>query len=77
MNNFIFDFVSYSEFNNRFQMAYELHSMLICGVSMMTGEKVMPAYGGGSESFLNNVITPIYHVVHEVPFYFEKNTFQL
>ncbi|KAM7498543.1 hypothetical protein LguiA_022957 [Lonicera macranthoides] len=47
-------------------MAYELHSMLICAVSLMTGENVMPAYGGGSESFLNNVITPIYHVIHEL-----------
>ena len=77
MNNLIFDFVGYSEFNNLFQMAYELHSMLICSVSLMTGERVMPAYGGGSESFLNNVITPIYDVIREVPFLVQKNTFQL
>lgn len=47
-------------------MAYELHGMLIGAVSMTTGEKVMPAYGGGSESFLNNVVTPIYKVILEV-----------
>ncbi|KAF7112669.1 hypothetical protein RHSIM_RhsimUnG0205500 [Rhododendron simsii] len=46
-------------------MAYELHGMLIGAVSMTTGEKVMPAYGGGSESFLNNVVTPIYKVILE------------
>ncbi|KAK2976918.1 hypothetical protein RJ640_006426, partial [Escallonia rubra] len=48
-----------------FQMAYELHSMLIGDISIMTGEKVMPAYGGGPESFLNNVVTPIYSVIYE------------
>ncbi|KAF2314466.1 hypothetical protein GH714_026752 [Hevea brasiliensis] len=37
-----------------FQMAYELHGMLTGDVSLITGEKVMPAYGGGFESFLNN-----------------------
>ncbi|KAK3013532.1 hypothetical protein RJ639_008355 [Escallonia herrerae] len=46
-------------------MAYELHSMLIGDISIMTGEKVMPAYGGGPESFLNNVVTPIYSVIYE------------
>ncbi|KAI8557989.1 hypothetical protein RHMOL_Rhmol04G0054100 [Rhododendron molle] len=46
-------------------MAYELHGMLIGAVSMTTGEKVMPAYGGGSESFLNNIVTPIYKVILE------------
>ncbi|KAH7844337.1 hypothetical protein Vadar_026931 [Vaccinium darrowii] len=46
-------------------MAYELHGMLTGAVSMTTGEKVVPAYGGGSESFLNNVVTPIYTVVYE------------
>ncbi|XP_031116196.1 putative callose synthase 8 isoform X1 [Ipomoea triloba] len=44
-------------------MAYELHSMLIDAVSMTTGEKFMPAYGGGYESFLNNVVSPIYEVI--------------
>ncbi|XAR56395.1 1,3-beta-glucan synthase [Bertholletia excelsa] len=46
-------------------MAYEMHSMLNGDVSMTTGEKVMPAYGGARESFLNNVITPIYRVIYE------------
>ncbi|CAK9177255.1 unnamed protein product [Ilex paraguariensis] len=46
-------------------MAYELHSMLICAVSKTTGEKVMPAYGGGPESFLTNIVTPLYGVIHE------------
>lgn len=49
-----------------FQMAYELHSLLIDAVSMMTGEKVMPAYGGESESFLNNIVFPVYKVIQEV-----------
>ncbi|KAK3027298.1 hypothetical protein RJ639_041119 [Escallonia herrerae] len=48
-----------------FQMAYELHGMLIGDISIMTGEKVMPAYGGGPESFLNNVVTPFYSVIYE------------
>ncbi|XP_059662797.1 putative callose synthase 8 [Cornus florida] len=46
-------------------MAYELHSMLIGAVSMTTREKVMPAYRGESESFLNEVVSPIYRVIQE------------
>lgn len=49
-------------------MAYELHGMLTGAVSTTTWEKVMPAYGGGYESFLNNVVTPIYEVIKEVVF---------
>lgn len=47
-------------------MAYELHSMLIGAVSMTTGEKLMPAYQGNSESFLNNVVSPVYDVIYKV-----------
>ncbi|XP_019101818.1 PREDICTED: putative callose synthase 8 isoform X3 [Camelina sativa] len=46
-------------------MAYELHGVLTGAVSMITGEKVMPAYGVGHESFLANVVTPIYRVVEK------------
>ncbi|KAF3442292.1 hypothetical protein FNV43_RR16208 [Rhamnella rubrinervis] len=46
-------------------MAYELHSMLTGAVSVTTWEKVMPAYGGGPESFLNSVVTPIYRAIKE------------
>ncbi|XP_039040472.1 putative callose synthase 8 isoform X1 [Hibiscus syriacus] len=46
-------------------MAYELHGMLTGAVSMTTGETVMPAYGGSHESFLSNVVTPIYKVIYE------------
>ncbi|CAH9091019.1 unnamed protein product, partial [Cuscuta epithymum] len=46
-------------------MSYELHSMLVDAVSMTTGQKVMPAYGGGYESFLKNVVSPIYEVIKE------------
>ncbi|PON83360.1 Glycosyl transferase [Trema orientale] len=46
-------------------MASELHGMLTGAVDPTTWEKVMPAYGGGSESFLNNVVTPIYTVIRE------------
>lgn len=49
-----------------FQMAYELHSMLIDAVNMTTGEKVMPAYGGEPESFLNNIVFELYKVIQEV-----------
>ncbi|RVW84865.1 putative callose synthase 8 [Vitis vinifera] len=35
-------------------MAYELHGMLTGAVSSTTWEKVLPAYGGQPESFLNN-----------------------
>ncbi|XP_042489726.1 putative callose synthase 8 isoform X2 [Macadamia integrifolia] len=45
-------------------MAYELHGVL-CGHVTPTGEKVKPAYGEESESFLKNVITPIYRVIYE------------
>lgn len=48
-------------------MAYELHGMLTGDVSATTGEKVMPAYGGGFESFLKNIVTPMYRVIYEVP----------
>lgn len=47
-------------------MACELHGMLTGEVNPTTWEKVMPAYGGGSESFLKNVVTPIYKVIKEV-----------
>ena len=47
-------------------MAYELHGMLTGAVSSTTWEKVMPAYGGEPESFLKNVVTPIYRVIDEV-----------
>lgn len=46
-------------------MAYELYGVLTGAVSLNTGEKVFPAYGGGSESFLENVVTPIYRVIYE------------
>lgn len=49
-----------------FQMAYELHGMLTGAVSSTTWEKVLPAYGGQPESFLNNVVTPIYRVIYKV-----------
>ncbi|KAK4355329.1 hypothetical protein RND71_024300 [Anisodus tanguticus] len=48
------------------KMAYELHSMLTGAVSMTTGEKVMPAYQGDSESFLNNVVFPVYEVIPKI-----------
>ncbi|GAV78689.1 Glucan_synthase domain-containing protein/FKS1_dom1 domain-containing protein [Cephalotus follicularis] len=46
-------------------MAHELHGMLAGAVSLTTWEKALPAYGGGFESFLNNVVTPIYRVISE------------
>ncbi|KAK6229181.1 hypothetical protein SCA6_018132 [Theobroma cacao] len=46
-------------------MACELHGMLTGAVSMTTGDTVMPAYGGSRESFLSNVVTPIYRVIYE------------
>ncbi|WMV39602.1 hypothetical protein MTR67_032987 [Solanum verrucosum] len=49
----------------KFKMAYELHSMLTGAISMTTGEKVMPAYQGDSESFLNNVVFPVYDVINK------------
>lgn len=45
-------------------MAYELHGILT-GVTSPTLEAI-PAYGGGPESFLNNVVTPIYRVICDV-----------
>ncbi|XP_028551898.1 putative callose synthase 8 isoform X3 [Dendrobium catenatum] len=46
-------------------MAYELYGVLSGAVCLNTGKKVVPAYGGPNESFLGNVITPIYKVINE------------
>ncbi|KAK3152612.1 hypothetical protein QOZ80_2BG0161290 [Eleusine coracana subsp. coracana] len=46
-------------------MSYELYGVLSGSVSLITGEKVRPAYGGDEESFLNHVVTPIYNVIYE------------
>lgn len=54
------------------QMAYELHGVLAGDVSMITGEKVVPAYRGVShETFLEKVVTPIYKVIEKVIFLFD------
>lgn len=47
-------------------MVYELHGVLSGAISLTTWEKVMPAYGGEPESFLNDVVTPIYEVIRKV-----------
>ncbi|KAK8913562.1 putative callose synthase 8 [Platanthera zijinensis] len=46
-------------------MAYELYGVLSSAVSLNTGEKVIPTYGGRNESFLENIVTPIYKVIYE------------
>ncbi|XP_023756013.1 putative callose synthase 8 [Lactuca sativa] len=46
-------------------MAYDMHSMLMGATILSTDGTFTPAYGGGPESFLNNVITPIYEVIRE------------
>lgn len=51
-------------------MSYELYGVLSGAVSLITGEKVRPAYGGDDESFLNNVVRPIYIVILEVHIFF-------
>lgn len=48
------------------KMAYEMHGVLSGAISLTTWEKVMPAYGGEPESFLKNVVTPIYTVIKDV-----------
>jgi len=47
-------------------MSYELYGVLSGAVSLITEEKVRPAYGGDDESFLNNVVKPIYNVIFQV-----------
>lgn len=47
-------------------MAYELSGVLAGSISLNTGEKVVPACGGEPESFLRNVVTPLYTVISEV-----------
>ncbi|XP_057949634.1 putative callose synthase 8 isoform X1 [Malania oleifera] len=47
------------------QMAYDLHGILTRAIIMTTWANVQPAYGGGPESFLNSVITPLYRVIYE------------
>jgi asparagine synthetase A len=49
-------------------MSYEMHGVLSGAISLTTWEKVMPAYGNEPESFLNNVVTPIYNVLKKVLF---------
>ncbi|KAJ7949087.1 Callose synthase [Quillaja saponaria] len=46
-------------------MAFELYGVLEGNVSPMTGEPVKPAYGGGAESFLMNVVKPIYDTLNK------------
>ncbi|KAL4198845.1 hypothetical protein AMTRI_Chr03g48090 [Amborella trichopoda] len=48
-------------------MAYELQGVLSGTISLLTGEKVVPAsvHGGGPEAFLDNIVTPIYRVIYE------------
>ncbi|KAK9085808.1 hypothetical protein Sjap_026219 [Stephania japonica] len=46
-------------------MAYELYGILSGAVDPITGEQVRPANGGGSESFLSNVVTPVYKVIYK------------
>jgi callose synthase len=46
-------------------MSYELYGVLSGAVSLITGEKVRPAYGGDDESFLKKVVTPIYKEIYE------------
>jgi callose synthase len=46
-------------------MSYELYGVLSGAVSLITGEKVRPAYGGDDESFLNDVVKPIYNVIFQ------------
>jgi callose synthase len=50
------------------KMSYEMHGVLSGAISLTTWEKVMPAYGNEPESFLNNVVTPIYNVIKKVLF---------
>ncbi|KAK9088625.1 hypothetical protein Scep_027707 [Stephania cephalantha] len=46
-------------------MAYELYGILSGAEDPITGEQVRPANGGGSESFLSNVVTPVYKVIYK------------
>lgn len=49
-------------------MAFELYGMLGGSVNPLTGEHIKPAYGGDTEAFLRNVITPIYNTIATVRF---------
>ncbi|KAK3036584.1 hypothetical protein RJ639_031201, partial [Escallonia herrerae] len=46
-------------------MAFEMYHMLAGSVSPLTGENIMPAYGGEDEAFLNKVVTPIYKTIEK------------
>nr|GEV30185.1 putative callose synthase 8 [Tanacetum cinerariifolium] len=45
-------------------MAYDLHSMLMGATILSPGETFTPTYGG-PESFLNNIVCPIYDVIRK------------
>ncbi|KAI3712125.1 hypothetical protein L1987_70674 [Smallanthus sonchifolius] len=49
------------------KMAHDLHSMLMGATILSAGESFTPAYGGSPESFLNDVVTPIYNVIQQSP----------
>ncbi|XAR62352.1 1,3-beta-glucan synthase [Bertholletia excelsa] len=46
-------------------MAFELNGVLAGNVNVVNGEKIKPSSGGGDESFLRKVITPIYQVIEK------------
>ena len=65
-NNYDYSQIYFCPFFCVLKMAYELHGILCGAISLTTWEKVMPAYGGEPESFLNNVVTRIYTVIKQV-----------
>ncbi|KVH93112.1 1,3-beta-glucan synthase subunit FKS1-like, domain-1 [Cynara cardunculus var. scolymus] len=49
-----------------FQIAFDLHSILMGDTILSTGDSFLPSYGRGPESFLVNMVTPIYDVIRKV-----------
>lgn len=52
-----------------FQMAHELHGILTGAIASTAWDTSVAASGGGPESFLNKVVSPIYQVIYKVGFY--------
>ncbi|XP_024979448.1 putative callose synthase 8 [Cynara cardunculus var. scolymus] len=46
-------------------IAFDLHSILMGDTILSTGDSFLPSYGRGPESFLVNMVTPIYDVIRK------------
>lgn len=51
-------------------MASELHGILTGAIASTAWENIVPNSKGGPETFLNNIIVPLYKVIYKVRSFF-------